>query len=543
MMIKFSSFINQNEISLRAEHIQEQMLYGHICKECFEDFLNENFNLEEATASKSELKALAKLKANIKLEKDKRDELHGKIATSYGEHPHESGSTVFSHEDVANNAHRVVSNFLELEKKDPKAAKAMIESAKQRRKAAGFFSSHLTGNTKNETASNVEHKGKKSVVKGMSGSPAFFKYRHKDENGDDKEKTVVTCAHATQACAGCAEHRGHGGEKGGTCLGMSGHGAMASLRARRAHYEQGAIDPRTRDDHALTLFHEMRELRKNAHRKGKNAVVRLDNYSEHNSGRYADMIRKHVNRPMKDKKGKRIAPLMQYNYTKDPTKKNNPEKGEHYIFSDMGPTVHTEHHDDGSVTHAINKESKIRDAHRRQATTESDSNPHPMNQYSVINLRRPTEDDKKDNTEVAQKWDGFQNKIKNWRHWDHAPAKEEEGDVKTGERIHHPHGHGYQYFKHHDGTMKKYTYQDHTVIKENDKLIPHDARFSEKEVGQGQTKNKDGKKVGAVIVSSAVNSTSGALRKTGGMFHNANNLDDEGTFHVNHPAHQMGAEK
>ena len=539
MTLKFSQFNDSVDDSIRGEIIQEQMMYGHICLECFEDYLNEG---KETIKSAKALNALALLKANIKLEKQHRDKLHGKIADVYGEHKPEPRSSVFSHEDVANNSHRVVSHFLELEKTNPKAAKQMLADAKERRIRAGFLKSHLSGNDKNETANDVEYKGKKNDVKGMTGSAAFFKYRHKDENGNNSEKNVITCAHSTSACAGVGEYRGHGGCEGGSCLAMSGHGAMAKLRARRAHYEQGAIDPRTRDDHALTLFHELREHRRKAHKNGRNAVVRLNNYSEHNMARYGEMIKKFVNRPEVDKKGKKVGKIVHYNYTKNPNDKNEPKNGVHYIFSDIGPSVHTEHHDNGSVTHAWNKESKKREADRKKATTESDSNPHPMNQYSVVNLRRPSQEDKLTNSETNKKWNHFQKNIKNWRHWEHTPAKEEEGDDKSGNRVHHEDGHGYQYFKHHDGTMKKYTYQDHTVIKDKNGNLPsHDARFDENEVGQGKTKNREGKKLGGVIVSSAVNSTSDDLKKSSAMFHNHNNLDNEGTFHVNHPNHQISA--
>lgn len=540
MSLRFSLFNEINYDHMRSEEIQESMIYGHICLECLEDYLNEAFVKELSAKAKH---ALENLKANKKAEKEFRENLHGKIADVYGESKPESRSSIFSHKDVSDNADRVISNFLELEKNDPKSAKKMLKAAQERRKQAGFFSSHLKGNDKNETANEVLHKGRKNDVKGMSGSSAFFKYWHKDENGGDKESNVITCAHATGACAGVGQHRGHGGCEGGTCLGMSGHGAMPPTRARRAHYEQGAIDPRTRDDHALTLFHELREHRRNAHRKGKNAFVRLNNYSEHNVERYGNMIKKFVNRPEKDNKGKSVRKLLQYNYTKNPNDKNDPENGVHYIFSDMGPTVHTEHHSNGSVTHTINKESRKRDADRKGATTENDSNTHPMNQYSVVNLRRPSKIDKLTNSETSQKWDKFQKNIKNWRHWEHTPAKEEEGDDKSGKRVHHEYGHGYQYFKHPDGTMKKYTYQDHTVIKDKNGNLPsHDARFDENESGQGKTKNREGKKLGAVIVSSAVHSTSNDLLKSGGMFHNHNNLDNEGTFHVNHPTHQMATD-
>lgn len=593
MTLRFLKFLVESTIVTRKNDVEDSILQEAVCGHCLESWFEKEYGdfllleskktpLQQSIETRAnKAKNYATKRAEKGKEERLRKEYHGKIDKVYGEkttpevrkdikqafpEKFKDHDTIFDDKDLSDYADKVIKEHLSKSKEDQEKD---VNAAYARRNKAGFMQgkggyTHLVPNEKNDTANDVEYKGKKNKIAGMSGASGLFHYIHHDIRGNNVSTPVTTCKHGTCACAGVGKGRG----KEGSCLAMSGQGGQATTRARRAHYEQGAIDPRTRRDHILTLYHELHRMKHDAHAEGKNAFVRLDNYSEHNTKRYMDMIRKHVNRKEFDDKGKEIAPLMHYNYTKDPNRKNNPANHEHYIFSDTGPAVHAETETDPKTgkekkVRRWNKESKRLNANRVKATTESEDNPHPMNQYSVVNLRRPNEEDKKTGTSDAVKWENFQKGLKTWRHWHHEPAKEHEDDDKSGNVVHATYskeeekqglgkegerkGHGYQYVTHPDGKRKKYEFQDHTVIKEKNGDLPSsDARFAES--GAGKTRNKENKKVGGVVVSSTVKSTSSEKAGKSGMFHDADNLDydgskhgEAGVFHVNHPSTQHEA--
>lgn len=417
--------------------------------------------------------------------------------------------------------------------------KKMISDAKTRRAAAGIGGSHLSGNTKNETANEVETNGRENHTYGISGSP--MRYPH--INGDGSVSMHVTCQHATEGCGGSDTGKG----TGGSCLAQKAQGQQDATRVNRDHYSQAERHSKeSHADHVLTMMDEIKKAHKKAAEEGKNLLLRGDNYTNDHDKKYNAF---HKALGAEISKDGSIS-YQRYGYTKDPSDKNDPENGNHKVWSNSGPIVKK---NPETGKHEIVGPLVARHHHMKNQTTESESNPHPMNQYVVVNIPRPNAGAKKAGMKNRKfkAHEEFMNGVKKFRTW-HPPKNIEEGHRETGPNVpeeardadeyHHPDGWGWTTRRSmgDDGKVstRRYHYQDYTAITPS-----HDNRASDEERTAGKTKTREGKRVGAAIISSAVSSTPKEDLAHSTMFHDHKNLDSEGILHANHPDHYEEALK
>jgi len=436
-----------------------------------------------------------------------------------------------SNKELSDNAVDVANNFHKLE---PAEQRIAVAGAKARRKAAGLGGKHLHGNTKNETANDVVIGGKKNHTYGISGSPAVYPHIL----GDGSISNQVTCNHATASCGGTGAKKGIGG----SCLAQKAQGQQDTNRVSRDHYSQAERHSlESHGDHVLTLMHEIKLAHAKAGRDNRNLLLRGDNYTNDHDEKYNE-LHNTLNKKIAQDAGVKYT---RYGYTKNPQDKNDPKSGNFKVWSNSGPFV--KKNPDTGTSEFVNP-LKNRDEHMTEQTTESDSNPHPMNQYVVANIRRPNSKSKKTHDKVYTNHEDFMNNTKKFRSWkigkDIPEGHKEEGVSEkdsTKEEFHHPNGWGWttKSRKDSDGSTKRrrYHYQDYDAI-----TPAHDNRAADEEQNAGTTKTRSGKRVGLAIVSSAVSSTPKHDLSHSTMFHDTNRLDHAtGILHANHPDEQEEA--
>ena len=455
---------------------------------------------------------------------------HAKLENTYGK----QGKAV-SNSEISDNAVDTIKSFHKL---DAKGKREALSSARKKRKLSSVGGSHLSGNTKNETANDVEIAGRKNHTYGISGSPARYPHIH----GDGSIKDQVTCPHATESCGGGDGEKGIGG----SCLAQKAQGQQDATRVNRDHYSQSERHSKqSNSDHVITMANEIRNAHKKATAQGRNLLLRGDNYTNDHDAKYNEM-HKELNAQLKKETGHGYK---RYGYTKNPEDKNDPENDNFKVWSNSGPFVKK---NPETGKHEFIKPLENRDKHMTNQTTEHDDNKHPMNQYVVANLPRPNSASKTKKDKKYKAHEEFMNNIKTFRSWkkgEDVPEGHKETHVEpehqSKDEYHHPDGHGWttktRQENDENGNVvtkkRRYHYQDYTAI-----TPAHDNRASDEEQNAGKTKNKHGKKVGLAIVSSAVSSTPKQDLSHSTMFHDASHLDKEtGILHANHPDNQEHA--
>jgi len=452
---------------------------------------------------------------------------------------------------LSKNAVDTVNWFNNLDKKSQKAA---IAKAKANRVAAGLGGKHLHGNTKNETANDIELNGRKNHTYGISGSPAVYPHI----NGDGSISNHITCPFATSSCGGGSKEAEASGKidkidkddpklgTGGTCLAQKAQGKQSTTRVLRDHYSQGERHSlESHRDHVLTMMDEIQKAHSKAEEENRNLLLRGDNYTNDHDVKY-NKFHKVLNDTLK-KNGK--IPYMRYGYTKNPTDRNEPNNGNIKVWSNSGPFVKK---NPNTGKFEFIDPLKQRDKDMTTQTTENSENNHPMNQYVVANIRRPDIGSKRRKNKTYRDHEDFMSNVTKFRSWkqgvDIPDGHKEAGlsdEHASKDEFHHPHGWGWT-TKHKqvpdgNGGLKtkhtRYYYQDYDAITPS-----HDNRASDEEQNRGTTKTRHGGKVGLAIVSSAVSKTPSEDLSHSTMFHDASRLDrNTGILHANHPDDQEAA--
>jgi hypothetical protein len=389
------------------------------------------------------------------------------------------------------------------------------------------------------------------AAKGVAGH-ALYTSGHGD---NQKFHVLNTCPGQTTGCGGGVDENGLVDTRKGTCFAPVAESQYPGASIRRASHEQAKHDPAMTNDWILAHTGSLRDAARRADKRNERLLFRPNVVDETDvSSRHAI---KHLNRQRKAE-DKPIIIANSYGKTNE---LHDPENGYFVTHSNVGPKT---------KKGASIAENIARDKQRQRSTIyavtaggddfkneEGEKTP-PKNSYMVTDVKRGSPFDKK-----------MQRTIKYAKYWSHGRHENElsEAEKAEGEEGHFgPNGKPTSPDRAHYGHMtlngRRYDYQKQHILHPRlvqvgvnkdgtPHMIPTDSRFKDDDfLPKARFMTKNGKKAGAILMTTPTESTSNIGHQTSFTHHvNEDHLKharkNNGEYQIDSPHEQeasMGKE-
>ena len=428
--------------------------------------------------------------------------------------------------------------------KDEKEALARLRKAKH----IGHSSNTLDESEKLDTVRHERDPEGRAYVgyasKGVAGHSLYT-----SGHGEHEEHHAInTCPGQTVGCGGGHDKHGIIDTSKGTCFAPNAESQYVNAAIRRASHEQAKHDPKMTKDWILAHTHSLRNAANTADKKNLVTLFRPNVVDE------TDVSSRHVIKGLNKQRKADDKPLIVANSYGKTNELHDPENGYHVTHSNVGPK--TKH--GSEIAENISRDrQRIRstigatDASGRDFVNEEGDKTPPKNSYLVTDVKR--------NSPLSKL---MQKHIKHAKYWsagrEHneiSPEEHEEGEEAhyngKGEKVpEHKSHYGHMNFE-----GKRYDYQRQHILhprlvqvgKNEDgtpHMIPTDSRFKDEEfLPKNRYMTKNGKKAGAILMTTPTESTSNHLHHSSFTHHVSPShinyaMKNNGEYEIDSPLHQ-----
>lgn len=428
---------------------------------------------------------------------------------------------------------------------------AAEKEALNRLRAAKHISKGANTLDEGEKLDTVKHeyddKGRSYVAYGAKGTAGHAVYSS-GANDDQKIHVVNTCPGQTGSCGGGVDKNGIVDTRRGMCFAPKAEAQYAGASVRRASHTQAKHDPAMTKDWVLAHTGSLRDAATKAD-KTNNVVLFRPNVLDE-TDRSTRYVIKGLNNQRKES-GKPSIIANSYGKT---TELHDPENGYYITHSNIGPKTKL----GASISEHIKKDrQRIRstitaaDAAGKDFVNEEGHKTPPKNSYMVTDVARDSPMDAATQKAIthAKYWStGRNNSELSPSERTEGPEGHFDGDGKptSPDRAHYGHatlnGLRYDYQKQH---ILHPRYVKVGVNKDgSDHLIPTDSRFKDDDfLPKDRFKTKNGKKAGAIILTTPTKSTSGVERRAAFTHHIGQEeikhaVDNNGEYEIDAPHKQ-----
>ena len=429
------------------------------------------------------------------------------------------------------------------------------KAALEKLRAARHIGAHANTLDEGEKTDTVKHeyddKGRSYVAFGSKGTAGHAVY---SSGAGENEKIHIlnTCPGQTTGCGGGVDENGVVDTRRGMCFAPKSEAQYAGAAVRRAAHEQAKHDPAMTRDWILAHTGSLRDAARKAD-KTNNAVLFRPNILDE-----TDRSTRHVVRGLnKQRTPLGLAPIINNSYGKT-NELHDPENGNYITHSNIGPKTKL----GASITENIGKDrQRIRstilatDAKGRDFMNEDGHLTPPKNTYMVTDVQRYSPMDK-----------AMQQAFTHAKYWS---AGRDMNELSADERAEGPEGHfgpngapttpEQAHYGHKTLNGLRYDYQKQHILHPrlvkvgknkdgSDHFIPTDSRFKDDEyLPSNRFMTKNGKKAGAILLTTPTESTSG-LERQGSFTHHVNEghinyaMKNNGEYEIDPPEHQQAAQ-
>ena len=372
-------------------------------------------------------------------------------------------------------------------------------------------------------------------------------------HGEHEEHHAInTCPGQTVGCGGGHDKNGIIDTSKGTCFAPNAESQYVNAAIRRASHEQAKHDPKMTRDWILAHTHSLRNAANTADKKNLVTLFRPNVVDE------TDVSSRHVIKGLNKQRKADDKPLIVANSYGKTNELHDPENGYHVTHSNVGPK--TKH--GASIAENISRDrQRVRstigatDASGRDFTNDEGDKTPPKNSYLVTDVKR--------NSPLSKEMERHIKHAKYWSAGRHphelAPEEHEEGEEGhyngKGESVpEHKSHYGHMHFE-----GKRYDYQRQHILhprlvqvgKNEDgtpHMIPTDSRFKDEEfLPKNRYMTKNGKKAGAILMTTPTESTSNHLHHSSFTHHvNQEHVNrakkNNGEYEIDSPLHQVMSE-
>ena len=366
-----------------------------------------------------------------------------------------------------------------------------------------------------------------------------------------KHHVINTCPGQTVGCGGGTDEHGVVDTSKGTCFAPNAESQYVHAAVRRATHEQAKHDPAMTKDWILAHTGSMRQAAETGDKKNKVLLFRPNVVDE------TDVSSRHVIRHLNKQRKAADKPAIVANSYGKTNELHDPENGYHVTYSNVGPKVKKGE----SIAENIARDrQRVRstvhatDAGGNDIKNEEGNKTPPKNSYMVTDVKR--------GSPMAKKMEGAITHAKYWssgrQEHELSEAEKEEGPEghfggngkpTTEDKAHYGH-------RTHDGL--RFDYQRQHILhprlvqvgKNKDgsaHMIPTDSRFKDEEfLPKNRFKTKNGKKAGAILMTTPTESTSNIGHDTS-FTHHVNDkhvehaLKNNGEYEIDKPEDQIKA--
>ena len=367
-----------------------------------------------------------------------------------------------------------------------------------------------------------------------------------------KHHVINTCPGQTAGCGGGTDAHGVVDTSKGTCFAPNAESQYVHAAVRRATHEQAKHDPAMTRDWILAHTGSMRHAAKLGDKNNKVLLFRPNVVDE------TDVSSRHVIRHLnKQRKAEDKPPIVANSYGKT-NELHDPENGYHVTYSNVGPKTKKGE----SIAENIARDrQRVRstvhatDAGGKDIKNEEGHKTPPKNSYMVTDVKR--------GSPLSKKMEGAITHAKYWS------AGRHEHELTADEKEEGPEGHfggngkptseDKAHYGHRTLDGKRYDYQRQHILhprlvqvgKNKDgspHMIPTDSRFKDEEhLPKDRFKTKNGKKAGAILMTTPTESTSNIGHDTS-FTHHVNDshvehaLKNNGEYEIDKPEDQKKSE-
>ena len=417
----------------------------------------------------------------------------------------------------------------------PEAHQVAVEKAAiARLKAAKHLDSGTTLD-KGEKTDTVKHEydeqGRSFVgysAKGVAGHALYT-----SGSGENQKHHIInTCPAQTTGCGGGVDKEGIADPMRGNCFAPKTEQRLPRAAIRRATHEQAKHDPAMTRDWFLAHIHSLRKAAYAADKENKRMLFRPNVVDE------TDTTSRHAIAYLnKQREAKGRPPIVGNSYSKT-GEMHDPDNNWHVTHSNVGPKVkNNEEITENKKRDTIRQRETISavDATGKDKVNDQGKKTPPKNSYLVASMKRGSPLDKQ-----------FQEHVTHAKYWssgreEHELSEKEKqeeaeghydgrGKLTTPDKAHY----GHITIKGEDGKQRRYDYQKQHVlhprlVNVDGHLIPTDSRFKDDEfLPKERFKTKNGKKAGALLITSPTLSTTGEQHDSSFTHH----VDDSSVDHA-----------
>jgi hypothetical protein len=429
---------------------------------------------------------------------------------------------------------------------DEKAALARLRAARHIGKTANTLDE---GEKLDTVKHEYDDQGRSYVAYGAKGTAGHAVYS--SGAGDDQKIHVLnTCPGQTSGCGGGVDKNGVVDTRRGMCFAPKAEAQYVSAAVRRASHTQAKHDPAMTKDWILAHTGSLRDAAKKAD-KTNNVVLFRPNVLDE-TDRSTRYVIKGLNSQRKESN---LPPIIANSYGKT-TELHDPENGYYITHSNIGPKTKL----GASISENIKRDrQRIRstitaaDAGGKDFVNDEGHKTPPKNSYMVTDVARDSLMDA-----------ALQKSITHAKYWS---TGRDHSELSPSERSEGPEGHfdgegkpttaDKAHYGHTTLNGLRYDYQKQHILHPryvkvgknddgSDHMIPTDSRFKDDDfLPKDRFKTKNGKKAGAIVLTTPTKSTSGIERQASfthhvGQEHIKHAIENNGEYEID-PPHQQEA--
>lgn len=374
--------------------------------------------------------------------------------------------------------------------------------------------------------------GRSYIAYGSKGTAGHALYST-GPAGNEKFFTLNTCPGQTSGCGGGIDINGTVNTRNGMCFAPKAEAQYPGAATRRAFHAQAKHDPAMTSDWILAHVGSLRNAAKRAD-KTNNVVLFRPNIVDE-----TDRSTRHVLRGLNmQRKEQNLPPIIANSYGKT-NELHDPENGYFVTHSNIGPKVKFGNQiseNIGRDRQRIRSTINASDASGKDFVNEQGNLTPPKNSYAVSDVPRDSQLDA-----------ALQSVITHAKYWS---SGRELGDLSQQEILEGPEGHfdgdgnlttpNMAHYGHITLNGRRYDYQKQHVLHPrlvkvgynkdgSDHIIPTDSRFKDDDyLPENRFMTKNGKKAGAILLTTPTKSTSGIERQASFTHH----LDESNIQHA-----------
>ena len=365
-----------------------------------------------------------------------------------------------------------------------------------------------------------------------------------------KHHVINTCPGQTVGCGGGADKNGIIDTSKGTCFAPNAEAQYVNAAVRRASHEQAKHDPAMTHDWILAHTGSLRQAANTADKKNKVLLFRPNVVDE------TDVSSRHAIRHLNEQRKEEGKPSIIANSYGKTNELHDPENGYYVTHSNVGPKVKKGQ----SIEENISRDkARVRNTvaaadNRGDFKNEQGNLTPPKNSYMVTDVKR--------GSPMAQNMEKAITHAKYWSTGRHeselSPEELAQGPEGHYGSNHKPTAEENAHYGHRTLNKKRYDYQKQHILHprlvqvgHNDDgtphMIPTDSRFKDEEfLPKNRFVSKNGKKAGAILMTTPTESTSNVGHETSfthhvGPSHIKHALENKGEYEIDKPEEQEKA--